>query len=459
MHDILKISKYWAIDPDSLKGLCRIKDFESLSVRAEKHLNNTRTVSIRDGTAIIPIQGPITARSDIFTFLMGGTALSDLAKDFQTALEDDQVQAILFDIDSPGGVALGPSEMAEIIFNARGKKPIWSYVGRNCSSAAYWIASATEKIIANPSALLGSIGVVTTIPVQEEPDSEGYKNIEIVSSNANKKRPDPRTAEGMAEIKRELDDLESQFIGSVARYRSTTINSVKNDFGQGGVLIGKNAVSSGMADEIGSYEETLAKLNQKISTTKKNNFMSNNKEIIERSAINADFIKSEFPDIAEKLAKENSDKIKTETKDSAFAEGKKAGFTEGMKSERERILAIEETALSGHEDLVAQAKKDGDMTAEKLALQIIAKEKQRGGKYLESIKEAEKEIPKVEPNIEANMQSKSKIDSNAPIEERTKAEWQNDSKLRTEFDNDYDSYFSYKKACEAGQIKILSRGN
>ena len=457
MHDILKISKYWAIDPDSLKSLCHIKDFESLSVRSEKHLNNTRTVSIRDGTAIIPIQGPIAARSDIFTFLMGGTSLSDLAKDFQTALEDDQVQAILFDIDSPGGVALGPSEMAEIIFNARGKKPIWSYVGRNCSSAAYWIASATEKIIANPSALLGSIGVVTTIPVQEEPDSEGYKNIEIVSSNANKKRPDPRTDEGMAEIKRELDDLESQFIGSVARFRGTTVDSVKNDFGQGGVLIGKNAVLSGMADEIGSYEETLAKLNQKFSTTKKINFMS--KETIERSAITADFIKSEFPDIAEKLAKENSDKIKTETKDSAFAEGKKAGFAEGIKSERERILAIEEAALSGHEDLVAQAKKDGDMTAEKLALQIIAKEKQRGGKYLESIKEAEKEIPKVEPNIEANMQSKSKIDSNAPIEERTKAEWQNDSKLRTEFDNDYDSYFSYKKACEAGQIKILSRGN
>ena len=457
MHDILKISKYWAIDPDSLKSLCHIKDFESLSVRSEKHLNNTRTVSIRDGTAIIPIQGPIAARSDIFTFLMGGTSLSDLAKDFQTALEDDQVQAILFDIDSPGGVALGPSEMAEIIFNARGKKPIWSYVGRNCSSAAYWIASATEKIIANPSALLGSIGVVTTIPVQEEPDSEGYKNIEIVSSNANKKRPDPRTDEGMAEIKRELDDLESQFIGSVARFRGTTVDSVKNDFGQGGVLIGKNAVLSGMADEIGSYEETLAKLNQKFSTTKKINFMS--KETIERSAITADFIKSEFPDIAEKLAKENSDKIKTETKDSAFAEGKKAGFAEGIKSERERILAIEEAALSGHEDLVAQAKKDGDMTAEKLALQIIAKEKQRGGKYLESIKEAEKEIPKVEPNIEASMQSKSKVDSNAPLEERTKAEWQNDSKLRTEFDNDYDSYFSYKKACEAGQIKILSRGN
>lgn len=432
-----------------MKSLCRLKDFQSLAFKSDARLNNTRSVLIRDGTAIIPIYGPITARSDLFTFFLGGTPLSDLAKDFQAALDNDQVKSILFDVDSPGGVALGPMEMAQAIFKARGKKPIWSYVGRNCSSAAYWLASATEKIIANPSALLGSIGVVTTIPVQEEPDSEGYKNIEVVSSNAGRKRPDPRTAEGMAEIKRELDDLESQFIESVARFRSTTIDSVKNDFGQGGVLIGANAVASGMADEIGSYEETLAKLNQKFSTNKKINFMS--KESIERSAITADFIKTEFPDIAEKLAKENSEKIKTETKESAFAEG--------IKSERERILAIEEAALSGHEDLVAQAKKDGSMTAEKLALQIIAREKQRGTKFLESAKEAEKEMPKVDPSFEANTSGKEKVDKDAPLEERAKAEWQNDSKLRSEFNNDYDAFFAFKKASENKQVKILSTQN
>jgi ClpP class serine protease len=451
MHEILKIAKYWAIEPDSLKSLCRLKDFESLAFKSETHLNNTRSVLIRDGTAIIPIHGPITARSDLFTFFLGGTALSDLAKDFQAALNNDQVKAILFDVDSPGGVALGPMEMAQAIFNARGKKPIWSYVGRNCSSAAYWLASATEKIIANPSALLGSIGVVTTIPVQEEPDSEGYKNIEVVSSNAGRKRPDPRTSEGMAEIKRELDDLESQFIESVARFRSTTIDSVKNNFGQGGVLIGKNAVLNSMADELGTYEDTLTKLSQKFSTTKNNNFMSN-QESLTRENITADFIKAEFPDIAETLAKENSEKMQNDT----FSEGKKTGFLEGIKSERQRILSIEEAALSGHEDLVAHAKQDSNMTAEKLALQIISREKQRGTKYLEGTKEAEKEMPKVDPSFEANTSSKTKIDKNAPLEDRTKSEWQDDSKLRSEFGNDYDAFFAYKKASENQQVKILS---
>ena len=454
MHELLKIAKYWAIEPDILKSLCRLDEIKSLSFQSERRLSNTRSVLIRDGTAVIPLYGPITARSDLFSFFFGGTSLSDLAKDFQTALDDDQVKAILFDVDSPGGVALGPAEMADAIFKARGKKPIWSYVGRNCSSAAYWIASATEKIIANPSALLGSIGVVTTIPVQEQPDSEGYKNIEIVSSNAKQKRPDPRTEEGMAEIKRELNDLEAQFIEAIAKYRNVSVNAVKNDFGQGGVLIGKNAVASGMADSLGSYEEVIAELNQKISTNKQINFMS--KETIERSAINADFIKSEFPDIAEKLAKENSDKIRSETKENAFAEGKKAGFAEGIKSERERILAIEEASLPGHEDLVAKAKQDADMTADKLALQIVAREKQRGTKYVDAQKEAEKEMPKVAPNFESSSQEKTKIDKDAPLEERAKTEWQNDAKLRSEFADDYDAYFAYKKASEANQVKILS---
>lgn len=457
MHELLKIAKYWAIEPDILKSLCHLDEIKSLSFQSERRLSNTRSVMIRDGTAVIPLHGPIAARSDLFTFFLGGTSLSDLAKDFQTALDDDQVKAILFDVDSPGGVALGPSEMADAIFKARGKKPIWSYVGRNCSSAAYWIASATEKIIANPSALLGSIGVVTTIPVQEQPDSEGYKNIEIVSSNAKQKRPDPRTEEGMAEIKRELNDLEAQFIEAIAKYRNVSVNAVKNDFGQGGVLIGKNAVASGMADSLGSYEEVIAELNQKISTNKQINFM--NKETIERSAINADFIKSEFPDIAEKLAKENSDKIRTETKETAFTEGRKAGLVEGAETERKRILAIEEASLPGHEDLVAKAKQDVDMTADKLALQIVAREKQRGTKYVEQAAAAEKEMPKVAPNFESASPEKAKVDKDAPLEDRAKAEWHSDAKLRSEFADDYEAYFAFKKASETNQVKILSTQN
>ena len=446
MNDLLKIAKYWAIEPDYLRSISK----EALSTKAEKHLDNTGSVSIRDGTAIIPIHGPITARNTFFSLFAGGTSLETLAKDFREALSNEDVKSILFDIDSPGGVAVGPFEFAEMIYNARGQKPIYSYIGRNGSSAAYWLASATEKIIVNPSALVGSIGVVTTIPVQEQPDQDGYKNIEIVSSNAALKRPDPKTKEGLAEIRRELDDLESTFIESIAKYRSITPEIIKADFGGGGVVIGSQAVNKNMADTLGTYEEVLANLNQKISINSNNQIMSKeqNKETkadISKKEITADYIKKEFPDVTNTIIQEVSSDIKKEA------------FAYGAKHERDRILAIESTTLPGHEDLIAEAKKDGSITAEKLALKIIAAEKSKASDYLANSKTSESEMPKIEPNIEPESKQKEKIDANLPIEQKAKILWDKDSKLRSEFGDDFESYHAFAKAEEANQVRILSK--
>ena len=449
MNDLFKIGKYWAIEPDYLKAISK----ESLSTRSEKPLNNSRSVSIRDGTAIIPVHGVITARTTLFSLFAGGTSLEDLAKDFSEALNSNEVTSILFDIDSPGGVAVGPFEMAEMIFKGRSKKPIYSYIGRNGSSAAYWLASATEKIFVNPSALVGSIGVVTTIPVQEQPDMDGYKNIEIVSSNANLKRPDPKTKEGLAEIRRELDDLESTFIESIAKYRSITPEIIKADFGGGGVVIGKEAVKRNMADALGTYEEVLGMLNQQNQSITINNQIMSNKENqtnadISKKEITADYIKKEFPDVTKDIIQEVSEDIKK----SAFNEGVEAG----KKQERDRILAIESAALPGHEDLIEEAKKDGSITAEKLALKIIAAEKNKASDYLANTKKAEAEIPKIEPNIDKSDSGEKQIPKDAPLETRAKSIWESNAKIRAEFGEDFDAYHAFAKANESGQVRILS---
>ena len=254
MRSLLSLGKYWAIEPDTFNNL------EALVSKDAPVLENTRTVRIQNGVAVIPVSGVITGRMDFLTYVLGGTALDILAKDFRTALENSDIRAIILDFDSPGGIAVGPAEMADMIFNARGNKPIISYVGRNCCSAAYWLASAADKIVAHPAALLGSIGVVTAVPVQEQPDESGTKCYEIVSSNAKAKRPDPRTEDGIKTIKAELDALESQFIGSVAKFRNISEEKIRNDFGKGSVVIGHEALQRSMADELGSFESVLASL-------------------------------------------------------------------------------------------------------------------------------------------------------------------------------------------------------
>lgn len=456
MHKLLHVAKHWAIEPEALKSLA--SNMEAFSFSKDTPLKNTRSVSIRDGTAIVSVKGPITAQDNLFSFFFGGTPLDVFVKDFQKALYDDDVKAILLDVDSPGGVAIGPCEVADMIYNARSKKPIWAYIGRLGCSAAYWLASAADKVIANRSAVVGSIGVVTAIPVQEKPDSEGYRTVEIVSSNAVNKRPDPRTPDGMAEIRRELDSLEAEFIGAVSKYRNVSPDTVRRDFGRGGVVVGSEAQTSMMVDALGTFEEVMGELaelnfnpNQgEINMTKANENLPANAVLKEQ--ITADLIKKEFPAIHEAFKQEGF----KEGQDKGAVEAKALGVKEGAEAERGRLNAIEEASLPGHEDLVAKAKSDPEMTAEKLALQIVAAEKARGSDFLKAAKAAEDKLPEIKPSV-AKTADENKVDPNAPVEDRAKAEWDKDPKLRAEFGDDYDAYLAFKKADENGQVKILNR--
>ena len=402
-NELLSISKHWAIDPDALANLnIRIADYRSGKFMPGSKEHNPDIVS---GVAVIPVYGVITARFDLYTTIFGGTALTQIRAALENAIADTNVTSILLDIDSPGGVAVGPSELSEFI--KASPKPIFAYVGRNCCSAAYWIASACTKIIAHKSAILGSIGVVSTVAVQETPDADGNRYIEIVSSNAKDKRPDPRTPEGLGTIRAELDALEFEFISAVAENRKLPVDFIKAEFGQGGVKIGRDAVSCGMADEQGNYEATINQLKGK-------------KMPEEKPTISAE-------QIAEYRA-------------------------EGAAAERERLNALDEVAMVGYEDLLKAAKADPSKTASSLALQIVQAEKNKGNSHIASLKAADAAMPIVAPS-----QPKAEpIFANAT--ERAEHEWNMSAEIRSEFGGNKDAYIAFKVAEENGQIKIQTKG-
>lgn len=415
--DINSIARHWAIDPEAMQNVCvNLKDAQAgFSLFHAKQLAENRNISVNNGIAIIPVHGIITPRMDFFTFLMGGTALENLAQDIKDALKNEAIRGILLDFDSPGGVAVGPAEMAEIIQKANIQKPVWAYVGRNCCSAAYWLACATSRIVTHKTALLGSIGVVSTVPVQEQSDADGYRQIDIVSSNARHKRPDPRTPDGEKTIRAELDALENEFISSVAMYRNVSVESVRTDFGQGGVLIGANAVKVGMSDDLSDFDSTLNSFS---------NFLT------QKQGVNT-------------MGKENAG-ITPEQIDAYRAEGAKV--------ERERLLALDDVAIAGHEELLAKAKSDPNMTAEKLALEIVKAEKVRGNGYVASLKSAEAAMPQIIPSV---VQSTATV--GATPQERAENEWNAKADIRQEFDGDKAAFIAYFVAQESGQIKIQNR--
>lgn len=232
------------------------KSPEAIAKEMGKEMKNTYTVSVRDGVAVIPVTGPLFRHANLMTAICGATSYELLSQDIHKALADQNIKALVLDIDSPGGEVNGCSELADMIYSLRGNKPIIAYASGSCCSGAYWIASACDKILVADTAILGSIGVVS---IFEKDDEE--KTIEIVSSQSPNKRPDVNTEKGKAKIQEHIDALAEVFINKVALYRDISPAQVIEDFGGGDVFVGPMAVSKGLADDITSFEAIITDFN------------------------------------------------------------------------------------------------------------------------------------------------------------------------------------------------------
>lgn len=256
------LARPWAITEESLGVILSIAERrnespEAVEAKLGRPLDNTHRVTVRDGVAIVPVVGPISRYADFFTEISGATSIETLARDFHAAINDRSIKAVILDVDSPGGTVAGVSEFASQVRGARGTKPIVSYVGSQAASAGYWIASAADQVVADSTAMLGSIGVVMGVPRKKASDP-----IEIVSSQSPFKRPNIDTEAGKAQIQATADDLADLFVDAVAASRGVPREAVLADFGRGGQLVASRAVAAGMADGIGSLEETIASLSR-----------------------------------------------------------------------------------------------------------------------------------------------------------------------------------------------------
>jgi ClpP class serine protease len=249
----------WALSGDHLQDLLEVFGAtppQALAARAGEPMEGV-SYAVRNGVAVLPVKGVIARRGNWLTDLFGMPTTERLARDYQAALDDPAIHAVALDIDSPGGQASGISELAGMIRAGSARKPTVAYVGSLAASAGYWLASAAQEIVAHKTAQLGSIGVIQPVRVTGD-----KRTIEFVSSQSPNKNPDPKTDAGRAQIQETVDALAGVFIDSVAEYRGKKPEQVINDFGSGGVKVGRHAVASGMADRLGSLEGVIKELAQ-----------------------------------------------------------------------------------------------------------------------------------------------------------------------------------------------------
>lgn len=363
----LAASRTWLMTAEALDTLLAVADrqgdVEALEARLGRPLDNTRTVSVRDGVAVIPVTGPIFRRANLFTEISGATSTEVLATDIQAALDDPGVRALVLDVDSPGGDATGINELSDLIFQARGQKPLKAYVGGMGASAAYWIASAAEEVVVDDTAQLGSVGVVLNIRTRQ--DRPGETTYEVVSSNAPNKRPNLESEAGRAQLQERVDELADVFLDKVARNRGIPRAEVNDRFRQGGIATGALAVAAGMADRLGSLESLIAEL---AGSSASNQRRSITMTVVKTTAeLHAAIEAGTDPKTIQVAAAEpvDTDKLKAEASEAA------------AKAERERCQGIHALAAPGFEKEIAKAIEDGS-SVEATGLALFKAAQDRG---------------------------------------------------------------------------------
>lgn len=171
------------------------------------------------------------------------------------------VKAIVLRINSPGGGVAPSQEIHEEILKTRenDKKPIVASMGSVAASGGYYIASATDLIVANPGSITGSIGVILQVPnVSGLMQKIGVKSV-VVKSGLHKDLASPTREMTDAErriLQGMLDDVHGQFIDAVATGRRIDRKKVET-MADGRIFSGREAQSLGLVDQLGNLQDAI----------------------------------------------------------------------------------------------------------------------------------------------------------------------------------------------------------
>jgi signal peptide peptidase SppA len=212
----------------------------------------------RRGIAVIPIHGTLVRRAGGLDALSGLTSYEAIDATLTAALNDATVEAIVLDVDSPGGEAAGVFDLADRIRAARDTKSIVAVANDAAFSAAYALASAASHVFVTRTGGVGSIGVIALHVDQSRKDAaEGLRYTPIFAGR-HKNDGSPHEALGddaLATIQAEVDRLHGLLVATVAGQRGLDAKAVRGT--EARLFFGDDAVAAGLADRVGTLADAL----------------------------------------------------------------------------------------------------------------------------------------------------------------------------------------------------------
>ncbi|GGJ65297.1 S49 family peptidase [Deinococcus aquiradiocola] len=261
----------WGITPDALDGLRHTLDAGQAptgdaSRPGELSAATTflpRLDVVGQRVAVVTLHGTVISRAPEWAETYGYVSPQAFARSVITAADDPSVTTIVLSCDSPGGTVSGTVEAAEAVAYARTRKPVVAVASDTMCSAAYWICSQATRIVVTPTAIVGSIGVITS-----HTDVSGYYSqlgvvVTYIRSAVRKALGQPTeklTETALAERQALVDSIHAQFVAAVAAGRGKPAGTVTSRWATGQVWVGGEAVTAGLADRVASLSTVLAEL-------------------------------------------------------------------------------------------------------------------------------------------------------------------------------------------------------
>lgn len=372
----------WMIEPAKLTEICEIYfahirgpkiDWKGIEASIGYYAKDKERepYCVVDGVAVIPVKGTLQKGFSLFSFLFGGSSMHKIGEAVKAAADDFQVKSILLDIDSPGGTVDGTMELSELIYNARGKKPIVAFTDGTMTSAAYAIGSAADKVyISGDTTLVGSIGTVCTHIDQSKWDEMMGDKYTHITSGKYKTMASPHgplSEEAYAYLQEQVDYTNNVFINTVARNRGVTPEKALSMSDGARIYIGKQAIDAGLVDGVSTFDQIISKM---TAGSAGNMFIKSE----ETETMNEQEIKEKFPQAYQAIF----DAGKTEGASGLGQQieaGRAEGLAAGAEAERKRILEVRAQLIPGHEAIIEECINDGKTTGPEAAVKVLAAEK------------------------------------------------------------------------------------
>jgi len=215
----------------------------------------------------VPIIGAIAEHLSPVIGAGGGT-VSQVRRALKLAGGDENIKGVIFDINSPGGGVTDSDEIWRLIREFRAKhpdKPAMAFFGDVAASGGYYIAAACNKIVARPTTITGSIGVIiSSYDISEALNKIGVKSVAVVSPHTPYKDimslTRPMTDDERQKIVAIIDEMYQRFVDIVDQGRSELSRDQVQALANGLIYSAKQALGNGLVDMVANADEAYKEM-------------------------------------------------------------------------------------------------------------------------------------------------------------------------------------------------------